>query len=100
MQVASLLKRKKEISLLSVHASTEKVHTENTHAIFISVGFGTLRKEPKLTLSFCITTEEHIFIGISVNVFVVNNDYIYDKSIATHSWSLRRTLLFFPPVLL
>ncbi len=100
MQVASLLKRKKEKSLLSVHASTEKVNTENTHAIFISVGFGMLRKKTKLMLSFCITTEEYIFIGISVNVFVVNNDYIYDKSIATHSWSLRRTLLFFLPVLL
>lgn len=53
---------KEGISLSSVRASTERVNTESTHAIFISVGFGMLRKETKLMLSF-ITTEAYIFIG-------------------------------------
>lgn len=55
---------------------------ESTHAIFISVGFGMLKKG----------NNNHVILH-------VNNDYSYDESIATHSWSLRHTLIFFRPVL-
>lgn len=62
---------------------------KSTHATFMSVGFGMLGNETNYHSIIMQMQEQEVC------------DYnIYIKSVATHTWSLSRTLLFFLPTLL